>query len=112
VPSVDRPNTRALRDAGFTLVEVLVVVIIAGVLATIVTLGLQGATERGTTTACTAEERAIVVAIEVYQAQHGRPPSDIEELVPSFLSEVPGPTTATRGGTYDPTDGRFDPAHC
>lgn len=104
--------TLAVRDAGFSLVEVLVVIVLLGVLASIVTFSVRGTTEQNGVASCTVEQRAVVAAIEVYQAQHGRLPTDLDSLVPGFLSRLPGPGTATGGGSYDPADGRFDPSLC
>ena len=40
------------RDKGFTLVELLIVIVILGVLATVTVFAVRGITDRGTTTAC------------------------------------------------------------
>lgn len=104
--------TLSVRDAGFTLVEVLVVIVVLGVLASIVVFSVRGTTERTSETSCAAERRAVVTAIEVYQAENGELPADLDSLVPAFLSQLPGTGTATGGGSYDPADGRFDPNLC
>ncbi|MEY4230579.1 MAG: hypothetical protein RLZZ362_1428 [Actinomycetota bacterium] len=107
-----RPRTLAGRDAGFTLVELLVVIVVLGVLASIVAFSVRGTREQASVAGCAVEQRAVVSAIEVYQAQHGQLPADLDSLVPGFLSRLPGPGTATGGGSYDPADGRFDPNLC
>jgi len=107
-----RPRTLAARDTGFTLVEILVVIVVLGVLASIVAFSVRGTSEQTGVTGCAVERRAVISAIEVYQAEHGELPDDLDSLVPEFLSKLPGPGTATGGGSYDPADGRFDPSLC
>jgi prepilin-type N-terminal cleavage/methylation domain-containing protein len=107
-----RPRTCSVRDAGFSLVEVLVVIVVLGVLASIVVFSVRGTSEQSSVTGCDVEQRAVASAIEVYQAQHGEPPADLASLVPGFLSQLPAAGTATGGGSYDPADGRFDPNLC
>lgn len=99
-------------DRGVTLVELLVVIVVLGVLSGIVAMGVRGSSEQSSETGCVVEQRAVLSAIEVYRAQHGTPPPRIEVLVPDFLTRLPGSTTATGGGSYDPVDGEFDATRC
>lgn len=55
-------------DGGFTLVELLVVVVIMGVLATVSVLGVRGLTDRGQESACESDQRVIEVAVETWFA--------------------------------------------
>lgn len=59
---------RAREDVGFTLVELLVVVVIMGVLATVSVLGVRGLTDRGQESACESDRRVIEVAVETWFA--------------------------------------------
>jgi prepilin-type N-terminal cleavage/methylation domain-containing protein len=56
------------RDSGFTLVELLVVVVIMGVLATVSVLGVRGLTDRGQESACESDQRVMEVAVETWFA--------------------------------------------
>jgi general secretion pathway protein G len=55
-------------DRGFTLVELLVVVVIMGVLATVSVLGVRGLTDRGQESACESDQRVVEVAVETWFA--------------------------------------------
>ena len=45
------------QDKGFTLVELLIVIVILGILATVTVFAVRGITDRGQTTACEADKR-------------------------------------------------------
>lgn len=62
------------RQAGFTLVEVLVVVVIIGVLTAIVLVSLINAFEKSKQRATMSDMRTISKAIETYQIDLGRYP--------------------------------------
>ena len=60
------------QDPGFSLVELLVVLVTLGVLATIVVFTVRGVTDQAKESACGIEWRVIEVAQESYQAEFGR----------------------------------------
>ncbi len=57
-------------DEGFSLIELLIVIVILGILATVVVFSVRGITDRGTDTACSHDARALATAVESYFAQH------------------------------------------
>lgn len=57
------------RDEGFTLIETLVVVIIMGLLAAVVTLAVTGLSSKGEASASLADEKTLKKAQEAYYAQ-------------------------------------------
>ena len=59
------------KDEGFTLVELLIVIVILGILATIVVFAVRGITDQGQTSACKATAKTYEVAIEAYYAHYG-----------------------------------------
>jgi prepilin-type N-terminal cleavage/methylation domain-containing protein len=59
------------RDKGFTLVELLIVIVILGILATVTVFAVRGITDKGTTSACAADKKTMEVAVESYFAQNG-----------------------------------------
>jgi len=68
LPSFDR--TARNGDAGFTLVEVLIVIVIVGVLATVVVFAVRGITDQGEAAACGTDARVLSTAAEVYLAEN------------------------------------------
>lgn len=60
---------------GFTLTELLIVVVILGVLAGIVVFAVAGITDRGVEAACDADKRTVQTAVEAYHAQNNAYPT-------------------------------------
>lgn len=58
-------------EAGFTLVELLVVVVILGVLAGIVVFAVGGLTTNSVQAACKSDYKSVEVAVETFKAQEG-----------------------------------------
>ena len=83
------------QDKGFTLVELLIVIVILGILATVTVFAVRGITDQGEKNACKVELRTVQTAIDSYYAQNGQTnPSAMSDLVPTFLKENPSPETA------------------
>lgn len=59
------------QDKGFTLVELLIVIVILGILATVTVFAVRGITDQGQTSACDADKKTMQTAIESYFAQNG-----------------------------------------
>jgi len=57
-------------DRGFTLVELLIVVVILGILAAVVIPQFEGATAQGKEAALTSNLATVRQAIEMYKVQH------------------------------------------
>jgi general secretion pathway protein G len=77
------------KDKGFTLVELLIVIVILGILATVTVFAVRGITDQGKTSTCKADKKTLETAVEAYFAQNGMAVIPTEaNLVPSFLHEV------------------------
>ena len=73
------------QDKGFTLVELLIVIVILGILATVTVFAVRGITNQGQTSACDADKKTLEVAAEAYMAQNGSYPADVADMVSSGL---------------------------
>lgn len=73
------------QDRGFTLVELLIVIVILGILATVTVFAVQGITDRGKESVCDADRKTYEVAVEAYWAQNGAYPATDADLVTGGL---------------------------
>ena len=80
-------QTTSKKDKGFTLVELLIVIVILGILATVTVFAVQGITTRGKEATCDADYKTYETAIQAYYAQNGTyPASDAELVTGGFLT--------------------------
>jgi prepilin-type N-terminal cleavage/methylation domain-containing protein len=63
------------QDKGFTLVELLIVIVILGILATVTVFAVRGITDKGQENACSVEQRTLDTAIEAFYAQNQADPA-------------------------------------
>ena len=61
----------AKQNKGFTLVELLIVIVILGILATVTVFAVTGITNKGKTSACQGDVKTIQTAEEAYAANTG-----------------------------------------
>lgn len=75
---------------GFTLVELMVVVIIIGILVAIAVPVYNNSQEKARSAACLANQKTINEASYQWHLKHGTYPSDVQELFDNgFLQTVP-----------------------
>lgn len=107
------------KTSGFTIVELLIVVVVIGILAAIVTVAYTGITQRANDSKRSAELRSIAAAIDLYYIDNGGYPRCgatgpnvspyplgsgtaasclADELVPTYMSSIP--TDPTNSGSY------------
>ncbi|MBI4884418.1 MAG: type II secretion system protein [Actinobacteria bacterium] len=101
-------------DRGFTLVELLIVIVILGILAAVTVFAVRGITDKSQENSCATEKRAIETATEAYFADTGADATAMADLVGTYLRTDPSarwtlttgtpPTiSATTGGDCDTT---------
>ncbi|MCX7817891.1 MAG: type II secretion system major pseudopilin GspG [Kiritimatiellae bacterium] len=95
-----RPNRR--RKSGFTLIEILLVVVIIGILAGIALPKLSGHTRRAEITRARAEIENIGTALAQYEMDMGEFPRSLQELVTSPGSDRWNGPYLTKGLPNDP----------
>ena len=108
-----------LGQLGFTLVELLVVVLILGVLAAVVVFSVGGITTRGKSASCQTEVREVRTAIEAWKAQNTGNPGSLQVVVNAGLLETvpnknaangnPPSPSAVAGYVYTPATGVYNP---
>ncbi len=89
IKSTQEWDEKSLSAKGFTLVELLVVIVILGVLAAVVVFSVSGITNNSDKSACKTQLRTIETAVEAYRAQEGGYPANTGALVPGYLKSTP-----------------------
>lgn len=93
------------KDKGFTLVELLIVIVILGILATVTVFAVRGITDQGQTSACAADEKTLQVAAEAYMAQNGNYPANVAAMVTEGLLRDVSPNWTYAHVAADPVAG-------
>lgn len=57
-------------DRGFTLVELLIVIVILGILATVTVFAVSGMTQKAQTNVCFTDRASVQTAVDAYWAKH------------------------------------------
>jgi general secretion pathway protein G len=88
------------QDKGFTLVELLIVIVILGILATVTVFAVTGITTRGKDSACKSDVKTIQTAEEAYNANTGLYASEAELVSGGLLhAESPNFNVTSNGLT-------------
>lgn len=89
---------RPTRDDGFTLVELLIVIVILGVLSTVTTFAVRGISDRAEESACATEFDVLVTAQEAHRARSGAFGDEAELVAGGMLT---GPSERFTVATAD-----------
>ena len=79
------------QDKGFTLVELLIVIVILGILATVTVFAVTGITNKGKTSACQSDLKVLQTAEEANQANTGTYADFATLKANGLLHDVPTP---------------------
>src|SRR5262249_27445912 len=85
-------SEKNLPQKGFTLVELLVVIVILGILAAVVVFAVSGSTTKAKDSACKGARSPLQTAIEAYNASTGNSPTAMSQLytgTSKFLRSAP-----------------------
>lgn len=86
---LDRLRTKQANDEGFTLVEMLIVIVVLGVLAGITVFGVSTFRSDAQASACTSSVKVVSTAVDAYQAKNGAVPTMAQLTAGGYLKEAP-----------------------
>ena len=75
------------RKFGFTIVELLIVISVLGIIATLVVVNFAGSRERAYSTRAQAELQTMANALKLYAEKYDEYPPEVERNVPAGISE-------------------------
>jgi prepilin-type N-terminal cleavage/methylation domain-containing protein len=78
-------GSTARRDRGFTLVEVLIVIVILGILASVTVFAVRGVSAKSQDNACATELKTYQTASAAYFTQYGSFPASLSDLTPGYV---------------------------
>jgi general secretion pathway protein G len=93
-------------DKGFTLTELLVVIAILGILAAVVVFAVGGITDKGQSSACSADKQTVQTAEEAYYAKNGSYTDTAGLVTAKFLRSTPVYYSAASDGTISAVAGK------
>ena len=94
-------------ESGFTLIELMIVIVILGVLAGIVIFAVGGITDNGNVAACKSDVKTISVAVEAYKAKNGNFPPNLEPSLTTDPNKFLRPQDGLAGDTLDNVSGGY-----
>ena len=92
---------RFRRDEGFTLIELMVVVLIIGILVAIAIPVFNTAKTNAQRRACFSNQRTLEGAANTFYAENAAAPGSVGVLVPDYLKDVPSCPAGPNKGNAD-----------
>jgi len=89
---------------GFTLVELLVVIVILGILATLAIQSFSGRTDEARVNRAKGDVRTVMSALELYRMDQGAYPTTLDLLSPNYMKKLP---TFASSPSWSATTGEF-----
>ena len=104
-----KKRSRASGRRGFTLVELLLVLVILGILATVTVFAVRGITDKGQESACDTDKRVMEVAVETWYADESAAtegdPTEAGLVAAQFLRSESTLYDVGAAGAVDPQAG-------
>ena len=101
VPRKGRPASGSSRSGGFTLLELIVVIAIIGILATIAMPALKDMPRRAQEAVLQTDLGTMRQVIDMYKGDKGRYPASLEALVESgYIRKIPVDPMTKSSGTW------------
>jgi general secretion pathway protein G len=98
LPENDMPQNLRKNERGFTLIEIMVVVVIIGLLATLVTVNLLENADKAKVVKARADIKALENALELYKLDSGRYPNT-QEGVKALVTKTESHDSYIKGGS-------------
>ena len=92
-------------DKGFTLIELLIVIVILGILATVTVFAVRGITNKGQTSACSADQKTLETGVEAWFALPATGPG---ARVDGTIAGVPDEADLVGSGLLRSASSNFD----
>jgi len=102
---MQRMIKRAREEGGFTLIELMIVIVILGILAGIVVFAVGNLTSSAQSNSCSQEKSTIITADEAYKAQTGSYTDTTGLIASGLLKTTPSSYYITATGQVNPISG-------
>ncbi|GAA1976578.1 prepilin-type N-terminal cleavage/methylation domain-containing protein [Nocardioides panacihumi] len=100
--TLNRARNLREEEGGFTLIELVIVILVLGILAGIVVFSVRGVQDHGEVAACKTEVRTVDTAVEAFYANNTSYPANLGALTTDpnkFLRSLPTYVASVNGTT-------------
>ena len=98
-----------MKNAAFTLIEILIVVILLGILAAIIIPQFTDASDDANAAAQDTDVASLQSLVELYRVKEGAYPANLGVLAPGYCREVPTNPVTGAAYSYDAATGTVSP---